>query len=575
MVKPSSKEQLVSRHSRQGYIIKNFPASRDLYNYIWSLTKDIPIEGTREEMSEQREKYHRFIMHLFVSMRLGSMDKDKFMDGRGFVPIHSRLIERTFGRGFDPLLLKSMGLVEIKPHNTMGGQSREFRIVQEIFDEADVIVRGSLFQRLRALIEGDELSETVNLRTGRNLNTTSRSKLTVSPGGTRNTNIPELIRESIKSLKPCPFNPTYVYGWLEKLSAKYDRERKNFNKAKRNHKKGSPEYERAEKEFLKAQGRYINDTRGIETILNQNPRRLKRRSDKGDLLYEYQAAYSVQKSGRISEVNGGFQSSSKYLKQLLFRDMKGMKINYDLKNSQANILLQEFKACNLTCSWLDSYMKDPDAKKRYAEKVGIPVDIWKECFYSLIMGAETGNKYGTIYRRLNSHFKSDKKDTERAYRRFLKIVKNLIDVTEEWRDYVYRSRDRRYHYQHSGIKYWKNSCGMHFKDYGILDEHGEVLATREGSTTNNREIRKCKRKLAAFMLQGQEASFIHHLTVTSTTNDIPIYKNEHDGIIAGKEIPPELVRQARRKANLPGLELKKKPLCGREKRAEAKEYLNA
>jgi hypothetical protein len=564
------------KRSGKGYILKNFISSRKLYKFIWSLTKDLPLEGSKKKITKQRKKYHRFIMHLFVSMRLQSMNDDKFEKQKGSVPISSELIENVFGRKFYPRLLKEYEIIEIKPHNTMGRQSREFRIVSKIFDQANSIQQIFTLRRLKALIDGKPLPKTINVRTGRRKKAKVKSKLTSDNAGVRNTNKPKLIRDSIKSLKPCPFNPKYAYYWLEKLNGKYEREKRNYKIAKHKYKPGSLKLKRAEKEYRRAQGRYLNDNRGIETILNQNPKRLNTRSKKGDLLYKYKAAYSVQKSGRVSEINGGFQSSSKYLKHLLFRDMKNMTINYDLKDSQAHILLQELKACNIRCKWLESYLNDSNAKEKYADDIGISVDVWKECFYSLIMGSER-KAYGAVHLAIKRFFKDDYRRTSKAYNLFMKKVEKLSEATEKWRDHLFQANNRRYCYMHKGITYWQNACGMRFKEYGISrGKSGKSVLTAELGkrlVTGKREIKKCKRKLAAFMLQGRESRFTHHLTVICTEAEIPVYKNEHDGIITGNQIPERLTRRATEKAGLRGIILNKKPLCKKVQRLEMRRYV--
>lgn len=73
-----------------------------------------------------------------------------------------------------------------------------------------------------------------------------------------------------------------------------------------------------------------------------------------------------------------------------------------------------------------------------------------------------------------------------------------------------------------------------------------------------------KRKLAAFILQGQEACFIHQLTLLCTEKKIKVMKNEHDGIITNKPIPIELVTEASILAGLEGAELDKKDLASKD-----------
>jgi len=217
-----------------------------------------------------------------------------------------------------------------------------------------------------------------------------------------------------------------------------------------------------------------------------------------------------------------------------------------------------------------------NAKHFYVKQIGIPVGLWKDCFYALIMGAQADNQHGTVYLNLKRHFKGNLEATKKAHDRFLELVDELITVTDQWRDYIYCEADRRYFYRHKGLKHWKNQCGMRFKEYGIRDDSkSHVLIDMEKNkvVTAQRKIESCKRRLAAFMLQGQEACFIHHLTVISTKKGIPVYKNEYDGLITGKEIPEELVQQAAKASGMVNPVLESKPLCTDEKKEEWVKYL--
>lgn len=563
------------KYSGFGYVLANYLTSRNLYRFIWSLSKGLNLKGSEKERRKQRIRYHRFIGHVYVNRSLQSIDMDKYEKAQGFVPVSSRLIERTFKREFDVHILKAKGIIDIKGHDTAHKKSREFRIVPNIFDKAKSIELANTIQRLRDLANGNLSAEAVNLMTGRRKKAPMKSRLTIGTGGVRNTNMPQLIKRSINSLKPCPFNPKYVYKWLVGLERIYKSARQKYNQAKRKSNISGRELYMAKTAYQKAQGRYLNDERGIRTILNQNPKELRIKSMKGDPVFAYQAAYTPQGSGRISEIYGGFQSSSQYLKWLLFKDIQHLKKNYDMKSSQANILLQEFKACKLKCNWLESYLKNPDAKNKFADIVGIPADVWKQCFYAMIMGAEPENKFGTIFQSLKKCFKGRMEETLKAHKIFLKVVQELIDVTEKWRNYIYEAKDKRYYYKHKDIKYWKNACGLRFKHYGIAeDEDGNPILVdkrkNEEAVKSKRRIKKCKRQLAAFILQGREALFIHHLTIICSKKRIPVYRNEHDGIITGEEISKIIIRKAAQKAKLKELKLERKAICEKEKRKEEK-----
>jgi len=309
----------------------------------------------------------------------------------------------------------------------------------------------------------------------------------------------------------------------------------------------------------------INDRTAQNTIINQFPKRIPTKDTKGGRkLKEYPAAYTIQTSGRISERKGGFQTASQMFKQYFVKHVPDI-YNYDLKNSQANILIQELKHCKINSTWMEDYMKNPNRKEELAKQIGIPVDVWKQCFYSLIMGADITGSHGAVYLTLEDHFNGNIKKTTQAVNAFNKTVKKLTRSTEKWRSYLYEKEDERYHYQHSGMKFWKNACGMKFKDYGLRKTKKgslELVDTKTGKLkTSKKVISKCKRRVAAFMLQGQEAFFIHHLTILCDKNKIPVYKNEHDGIITGKKIPKKLITEAGKLSRLKNPILDIKRLC--------------
>ena len=75
------------------------------------------------------------------------------------------------------------------------------------------------------------------------------------------------------------------------------------------------------------------------------------------------------------------------------------------------------------------------------------------------------------------------------------------------------------------------------------------------------------------MLQGQEASFIHHMTIILTNAGIPVYKNEYDGLLTGGTIPKRLIAEAAKASGMFNPVLELKPLCSEDKLKESKEYL--
>ena len=593
------KKQTKIPYAGSGYIIDNFRTSRRVYRHIWGLTADLPFTGEQEDKLTQRKNYHRLLSHIYAGMKQQAiMDKD-LEDKEGFIPIYSRLIEKHFKRDLKVKFLRENNIIEMIPHDTLWHKSREFRIHEEVYSKLLEIEARITVKRWKNLGKKKlpKPYETVNLVTGRKSVRPLRNKLVAEGSSLTITNIPKLIKDSINALKACPFNPKYIEEWVEALNKKYLWEKQNFDEVMSYEPEDSPEYKKAKENLQVAKGRYVNDRTAQETITGQFPeipkeipkipkfpkeipkfpKRIPTEDTKGGRkLQEYQAAYTIQTSGRITEIHGGFQTASQMFKQKFIRHVPDI-YNYDLKNSQANILIKELKHCKIDSTWMKDYMKDPNRKEELAKQIGIPVDVWKQCFYSMIMGADITGSHGAVYLTLEDHFNGNIKKTTAAVNAFSKTVKNLTRSAGKWRNYLYQKEDDRYHYQHAGIKFWKNVCGMKFKDYGLRKNNNgslELIDTEKGkSTTNTKVIAKCKRRVAAFMLQGQEACFIHHLTILCNKNKIPVYKNEHDGIITGKKIPKKIITKAGNLSGLKNSNLIRKRLCSKRKVKEMKKFV--
>ena len=78
---------------------------------------------------------------------------------------------------------------------------------------------------------------------------------------------------------------------------------------------------------------------------------------------------------------------------------------------------------------------------------------------------------------------------------------------------------------HGGKRYVKNATGMTL----CVDD---MKPRKLGST------------LAAFILQGREARYIHELTLLSERYGFRVIGNEHDGIVTVGEVPDEAAREA-------------------------------
>ena len=551
-------EENTKLYHGRGYILKKYMVPKVVYDYVWGLTR-----GAKNQ--KKRRKYHKFISHILANMLIKSKEIIDTPEKDFFVPIYSRLIDKKFSRDFDLTILKKNKLIEVKPHNTGNHESREFRIPNDIFN--------GVVKKMECILDmtpkGDDLTF-VNLMTGKKVET--KSTLYQSSNSVKNFNIPMIIKKSMGSLQPSPINLKNTIKWVKKMKRKYDHEKDLFEK--RIEKCDDTKlYVIYRKEYRTHWGRYLNDLSSLNVIQSNNPTETGRFTKKGHPIFKVKVPYRIQKSGRLSEASGGFQSASRVMKHMSIINIPNL-YNYDIKSSQAFILLQEMEKYGIKCDWLWNYLDTKDAKNFYAKKTGLPVDIWKKCFYAVIMGAKSKTTKGNIYEIIENYFKDDK-ITYKTYKRFLSVAAKLIKATKKWRDTLFSNPIKEHVSIYKGHMRWKNACGMIFKDYYILDKEDPKHSLVDiNGIKNNRKSPECKRQLAAFILQGQEAFFIHWLTVLCSKHRIPVYRNEHDGLITGKKLPAKIIEIASIKSGFKEANIVIKPIISKEELKEKKANTN-
>ncbi|MCX5871090.1 MAG: hypothetical protein NTY00_10775 [Deltaproteobacteria bacterium] len=567
-----------------GYFMDSYKGSGELFKYLWSISARIPITGSEMEVLKIRKLYHKFIVHLYVSTCLKSI-KNRDFETHITVPIYSGLIWGKLKRSVATQYLRELNIIRFTNHyhsNNGNGKCREYRLHVKIFNKAQSIAVRNIKQEWDSLIEGFKYPQKVNLFTGRPVTTSLKHKMSTCYNNKPDFEIPELIKESIKSLLPCPFNPHDIMPWLERAKEKFKHVQKEYIKVKDQfkqkfpnmsykEKRKHPKYYPTYRKYNKAKGLLINMNLAFNTIMNQNPELIDKYTNDGKQLMQYKAAYSPQGSGRVTEIHGGFQGITTPCKLLLLNEADTF--NYDLKNSQAMILADELKEGGIQCDWLNDYIAGKIDKEKLAEEVGITVECWKECFYSTIMGAETG-PYGAIFNNIHNEIE-DYRQAKKIHKKFLMIIKEMLVACNKWRDYLLYSVSQRYMYKHNNY-HWRNVCNMRFKGYAATKDNDnvEIVETDNGEVIKNlKTLGKLKRELAAFFLQGREAFFIHSLTIACAKHDIPVYKNEHDGVITGKKIPIELVRKISNEVGLPQLDLTIKPICSVNKKDLFEKFL--
>lgn len=240
----------------------------------------------------------------------------------------------------------------------------------------------------------------------------------------------------------------------------------------------------------------------------------------------YTPAYKGSSSGRMFEIGGCMQNMSKEVKAAAYGKFlaKGEMFNYDLRSSQVAILLQlgiKMGLSEESCYPLQRYIDNKQAKKEYAEKAGMPVNLWKRCFLAMLFGASVIHKEGeSVYATIKewTQFHSDAPDlTEEEMGKMLKgfiaAAQPFLEVRKEW--------------------------------FGILRK---TLKTTEILTNAvGKEFKGEKRPnlFSAFLLQGLEAAFIQYLMSVSNKYGYEVYSLEHDGILVSEQIPQEAIDEAK------------------------------
>lgn len=252
-------------------------------------------------------------------------------------------------------------------------------------------------------------------------------------------------------------------------------------------------------------------------------------------ITSYTPSYGPQDPGRIGENGGGVQSCTKRMKQAVFDGIPNVH-NYDLRSSHAYVLLQELGLAGMDGRWVEDHVGVFEAK---AASLGLSKGIYKKCFFSTINGAshiwKTGKEApGPIQEVLLKEIGG-----EQAKAMFVTVVaelKPLKAIVEEWRKWLLESPNCPHHKKTQREEYILNAAGqkLHFSD------------------------EERSRKVNAHILQGQEAAYIHRLTILSKKYDFIPISNQHDGLITLGIVPEEAKQEAGKLSGFhePHLEIK-------------------
>jgi hypothetical protein len=253
-------------------------------------------------------------------------------------------------------------------------------------------------------------------------------------------------------------------------------------------------------------------------------------------VYSYKARYKILSSGRVAELGGGFQTCTRLMKYASIQGVEDI-YNYDLKGSQVNGLIHQFKLQDLDASWLEQYVNNPNAKAEYANRVGLSVDCWKECLLLVVMGGsinamkpKVGSSnmlvhtdfFNVIQKELSKdNIEADDHEVNRVREIVISELSDLLKPLSKWRASLkkdYYKLGSQFGRKYKGRILIKNYLGIPY----FVDEFTQA-------------------KLAARILQGQEAAFIHKITEKSSQSTFNVVANEHDGVITIGKIPVEVI----------------------------------
>ena len=308
---------------------------------------------------------------------------------------------------------------------------------------------------------------------------------------------------------------------------------------------------------------YLNDERCYRNILMNGFTIDKERRN----LLAYKPRYRGQKTGRKSEIGGGFQSCSREQKHEAFFFMPRIR-NYDLKSSQMYGLKFQLMSARMDTSIVDRYIGVD--KTTLANAVGVDVDCWKGIMYGTYFGGFPTSKFNkegklgksklfTLLRydivknhickflKIETWYNYDKKRREcessiqvesgirNILQKFYDQNKELIKLLQDWREYLVTNFFQSSFDAVGNKKYIWNRSNMPLEMTQYMDDKGVINS-------------QGKRDLASHLLQGQEACFISRLTWYSQSEPECPYRvisDQHDGLIVHGFIPEDYVEKAR------------------------------
>jgi hypothetical protein len=488
--------------------IRHYPVSYSVLSTMESLTEDTPNTD------------YRLFCHLLVdSFRRGKRLQKKTVpgfEGGGWIPMQKRDMDNWFYVGTgkvreraNPQRLQEQGLIEIYSKYVPGVMSIKYRIARNVIE----------------CLETATLSEPVSapsydLMTGKpwqdkwdiifvplsDYNYTEHNDDT-PPAELIDDSPPSLVERSINAIRECHYNREALQLHLEKC-------RQDSLEALEEGNTGRADYLR---------GRFLNDLAIYRGLSPRSP------------FYPH---YSPQHSGRIGTPIQNLTGESK---AVAYSGIPNL-YNYDLSSSQLRICCHyEFPRYGIECPWLDSYLADTSLREDYAAVIGITPDAFKEAIIGVLMGSKLPHNgtdtRASIFQALKDGLPSGAQSLE-----------ELDDMVSALKDLIAPLK--------TALNKW------HVAILKNLAKEGEILNALKKSLTYVQVKAHSGSKrgaIAAHILQGTEAYFIHTLTTLANSYSFQVLGNEHDGLITLGQIPDAAIQEARTITGLHCLDLREKP----------------
>ncbi|WP_143537592.1 hypothetical protein [Rubrivirga marina] len=457
-----------------------------------------------------------------------------------WVPVSCRLIEEATGEHNTSVVwrpLEEAGVLEVRPEDRERGRSREFRAREDVADE---------FLRLGATSSGRH----VDLYTGRRSRTTRRVRKTYSDGRP----IPTLIVDALEALAEngCPVDLARGQAVVDRRRAEYEAARDEWTAA------GRPEEGDLATAYRRARGRWTTDAKCWGEVRSGL-------TGERDGVHWYRPAFArdPQMSGRVTE-RGGLQNASRLLKHEALSPLRASHDvrNHDLSSSQPWGLVQEFEDAGVDTAWLLEYLasdKADFAERAFGDRSERTVRLLKDSFLALVMGARLPTwledrvphfkdgarvrpELPAIARYVRDRFGGGAPTDEarRALDGFRAVVAPFVARRDEW----LASLERRV---------------LH-GDLRVGGRGGNWVRNAAGVTLNTDAYSgwELRSQLSAFVLQGRESSFIHHLTLLGEDHGFVPVSGQHDGLVTIGEVPEAAVEEAKRRSGLRYADLREK-----------------